>query len=76
MFRPVRVAPPRVPVPTGDVGGLLLALVLYPIGLSLVRYGAAGPGIWLRAKFLNQTTPEPKPATRSGGGGVQHSTRS
>lgn len=38
----------------GDAGGLLLALVLYPMLLSTVKYGAAGPGIWFRAKWLNE----------------------
>lgn len=38
----------------GDGGGLLLAFVLYPIALSILKYGAAGPGIWFRAKWLNQ----------------------
>lgn len=43
-------------VAAGDSGGLLLALVLYPVVLATVRYGAAGPGDWFRAKWLNQTT--------------------
>jgi hypothetical protein len=66
-----------VPVPGGTTGGLLLAVVLYPIGLSLVRYGTAGPGMWLRAKFLNQasdTAAPPAAPPRGGGpgGGAPH----
>jgi len=38
----------------GDGGGLLLALVVYPIVLATIEYGASGPGMWFRAKFLNQ----------------------
>lgn len=40
----------------GDGGGLLLAFVIYPIVLATIRYGPAGPGMWFRAKWLNQTT--------------------
>jgi hypothetical protein len=40
----------------GDGGGLLLAFVVYPIVLATIRYGAAGPGVWFRAKWLNQPT--------------------
>lgn len=44
-----------IPVPVGGTtGGLLLAIVLYPLGLSVIRYGTRGPGLWFRAKFLNQ----------------------
>lgn len=43
----------------GDGGGLLLALVVYPIVLSVIKYGAAGPGMWFKAKFLNRTTSSP-----------------
>lgn len=39
---------------SGDGGGVLLAIIAYPIALSVIRYGAKGPGMWLRAKFLNQ----------------------
>lgn len=44
----------------GDGGGLLLALVIYPLILATIRYGAAGPGDWFRAKWLNQPTAKPK----------------
>lgn len=40
----------------GDSGGLFLALVLYPLFLATVRYGADGPRVWFRAKWLNKTT--------------------
>lgn len=43
----------------GDAGGFTLAIFLYPIVLSMIQYGAAGPGMWMRAKFLNKTTPRP-----------------
>jgi len=52
-------------VPAGDTGGLLLALVLYPVALSILRYGAAGPGMWFRAKFLNQE-PSSSAAAKAG----------
>lgn len=50
-------------VPTGDAGGLLLVLVLYPMFLSIVKYGGSGPGIWFRAKWLNQPTAHPQRVT-------------
>jgi len=40
----------------GDGGGLLLALVVYPLVLATIQNGASGPGMWFRAKFLNQAT--------------------
>jgi len=44
----------------GDGGGLLLAILLYPLLISTAKYGASGPGMWLKAKFLNQvSTPPP-----------------
>lgn len=43
----------------GDGGGLMLAFVLYPIALATLRNGAAGPGLWFRAKWLNETVKEP-----------------
>lgn len=52
----------------GDGGGLILALWAYPLVLSLIKYGAKGPGMWLRAKFLNidttPTTPSTAPKTK------------
>lgn len=43
----------------GDGGGLLLALVLYPLVIATIQHGAAGPGLWFRAKWLNETTAAP-----------------
>jgi hypothetical protein len=37
----------------GDGGGLLLAFVLYPLFLATIQHGAKGPGMWFRAKWLN-----------------------
>lgn len=48
-----------VPTLGGDGGGLLLALVLYPLVLATIQHGAAGPGLWFRAKWLNQTVAQP-----------------
>lgn len=42
-----------------DGGGLLLTFWLYPLVLAIVQEGAKGPGIWLRAKFLNIGTQPP-----------------
>ena len=58
----------------GDGGGVILALWLYPLVLAIVQEGTAGPGQWLRAKFLNvQGTPPAgskwQAATPSTGGG-------
>lgn len=39
----------------GDAGGLLLVLVAYPIVLATLEHGSAGPGLWFRAKWLNET---------------------
>lgn len=55
----------------GDAGGLLLALVIYPIGLASLKYGYAGIGMWFRAKWLNETTSsstDPNVITPKGGG--------
>lgn len=46
----------------GDGGGLLLAFWLYPLALAVLQQGAKGPGIWLRAKFLNQDETSLAPA--------------
>ena len=53
----------------GDGGGFMLAIFLYPIVLSVVQHGAKGPGLWLKAKLLNQTTPPYSPPAQSGSGG-------
>jgi hypothetical protein len=43
----------------GDGGGLLLALVLYPVALATVKYGPTGPLVWFKAKWLNQASGAP-----------------
>lgn len=43
----------------GDGGGLLLALIGYPLVLSVIKYGPAGPKMWFMAKFLNRTPDAP-----------------
>jgi hypothetical protein len=72
--RPVARALPFKP-PGGDAGGLLLAVVLYPVALSVIRYGGKGPGMWFRAKFLNQPASQDELRAAAGnavvgGGGV------
>jgi hypothetical protein len=57
----------------GDAGGLLLAFVLYPIFLAVVKNGPAGIGMWFRAKWLNEagaSNPDQpaQPAPRPAGG--------
>lgn len=52
----------------GDGGGLFLAFVLYPIVLSVIKYGAKGPGLWFRAKWLNETTAAPNNLDAAGAG--------
>lgn len=49
----------RRTVGAGDSGGLLLAIVVYPVVLATFKYGASGPGDWFRAKWLNQPTGTP-----------------
>jgi hypothetical protein len=46
------------------LGGLFIGAVFYALVLSVVDYGAAGPGLWFKAKFLNQAAPAPG-ATKS-----------
>lgn len=48
-----------IPGAGGDAGGLMLALVLYPLALSVIKWGAAGPSMWFRAKWLNETVVQP-----------------
>lgn len=43
--------------------GVLLGMVAYALVLSVVNYGASGPALWFKAKFLNETGPSAK--TRS-----------
>lgn len=60
----------------GASGGVLLALVAYPIALSIIRYGPNGPKMWLLAKFLNRTSAAQAakagqaPAAGGGTGGI------
>lgn len=52
------------------LGGLFIGAVVYALLLSVVEYGSAGPGLWFKAKFLNQAAGAPsstKPAAASGG---------
>jgi hypothetical protein len=57
--RPTR---PSLTNPTGgrsvvetshSASGILLGAVVYALVLSVVNYGASGPGLWFKAKFLN-----------------------
>jgi len=45
----------------GDGGGLFLALVLYPLLLSVLKYGANGPRYWFDAKWLNSPVTKSNP---------------
>lgn len=61
------------------VGGLFLAIFLYPIALAIFTNGPAGFGMWLRAKFLNQggsstLDPAGSPVRKQLGGFWQHVT--
>jgi hypothetical protein len=47
----------RVPLLSFDgegLGGLFIGAVAYALLLSVVNYGPKGPGLWFKAKFLNQ----------------------
>lgn len=49
----------RVPLLSFDgegLGGLFVGAVAYALLLSIVNYGPKGPGLWFKAKFLNQAT--------------------
>lgn len=49
----------------GTGGGLLLAIFAYPLGLSILKNGPSGAGLWLKAKFLNQAAdPATNPLSR------------
>lgn len=45
----------------GDGGGLMLAVFAYPIVLAILQHGPEGAVIWLKAKFLNQGSPQKGP---------------
>lgn len=56
----------------GDGGGLLLALVVWPLVLATIQHGAKGPKLWFDAKWLNKVpgdeyAPMPGPARHSRG---------
>ncbi len=46
--------PGRVSTVTSQGGGLVLALVLYPLGLNLLKGGPARMWAWVKAKWVNQ----------------------
>lgn len=50
-----RQAGSRVSSGANDLAGAFLGMLVYAIVLSVVDYGSAGPGMWFKAKFLNQT---------------------
>jgi hypothetical protein len=47
----------------GTVSGLILGAIAYALVLSLVDYGAEGPLLWFKAKFLNEAANGPKSST-------------
>ena len=55
----------------GDAGGLLLMLLLYPMFLSIVKYGAVGPSLWFQAKWLNKTLSDAEVGEASKRGSLQ-----
>jgi hypothetical protein len=47
----------NVPVGSGPgigLAGVFLGAIAYALILSVVDYGTAGPGMWLKAKFINE----------------------
>lgn len=64
--------------PGGTVAGVALGLVATAIAINLFRYGPAGIGYWLSAKFVNKVTvpagkAPAKPATASAASSAQAS---
>lgn len=61
---PAPATPAGPPSPTstteaggrGTGGGVLLAILLYPLLMATVKYGPQGPLMWIQAKFLNKVT--------------------
>lgn len=49
----------------GGFSGLLLGAVAYALVLSVVDYGPSGPGLWFKAKFLNEVAGAPAPSAPS-----------
>jgi hypothetical protein len=39
---------------SGGPSGLFIGAIVYALVLSVAQYGAAGPGLWFKAKFLNE----------------------
>lgn len=58
------------------IAGVFFGLVVYAVGLSVVEYGVAGPGLWFKAKFLNQAAGSSPSSTSSPATGVSPSTGS
>lgn len=49
----------------GSAAGFILGMVVYALLLSAVEYGAQGPILWLRAKYLNEPAPAPGSSSSS-----------
>lgn len=70
---PRRTTSPSFVDPTGGrlpisfdgegVAGVFFGAIFYALVLSVIEYGAAGPGLWFKAKFLNQAAPAPSKKT-------------
>lgn len=54
------------PVETG--ASVVVGLVAYALVLSVVNYGAKGPLLWVKAKFLNETATSAKTTAATGTG--------
>jgi len=48
-----------------SAAGFVLGAVIYALALSIVEYGAKGPGLWFKAKFLNNATSAPGSSSSS-----------
>jgi hypothetical protein len=48
------------------LAGLFLGGIVYAVLLSVVEYGSAGPGMWFKAKFMNQAPTQSAPSPSSG----------
>jgi hypothetical protein len=61
----------NVPVGAGaGLSGLLLGAIAYALILSVVEFGAKGPGMWFKAKFLNEAGPAAPTGTAGAGGPI------
>jgi hypothetical protein len=47
------------------LAGVFLGAIVYAVVLSVVDYGAKGPGMWFRAKFMNKAGAANSPQTPS-----------